>query len=65
MGSLSENILGALRSPERALGDLIESHAHVSFHDPRRFELERMIQQLTAEVYPRSGAHNRCDLIIP
>ncbi len=50
MGTLSETFLSELRSPDRALCDLIESHARMTFHDPRRFAVGQMIRQLATEV---------------
>jgi hypothetical protein len=50
MGRLREAALNQLRSPEKALCDLIEKHDRMPSDHPGLAELSRMIRQLAAEV---------------
>jgi hypothetical protein len=53
MGRLPENILTELRTPARALCDLVERHQRLAVNDPKRSELGRMIRELASEITGR------------
>jgi hypothetical protein len=50
MGRLPENALARLRSPGRALNDLVERYQGLAVNDPDRDEIGRMIRQLAVEI---------------
>ena len=55
MGRLSDNVLSELRSPRKALSDLVAKINNCGPNHPHRPMWERMISQLESEVVLRSS----------
>lgn len=53
MGRLSDNVLSELRSPWKALSDLVVKYNSASPYHPDRPMWERMIRQLEREIVVR------------
>ena len=62
MGRLPENVLNELRSPARALRDLIDKYEGMPSDQPTRFALGRMIRQLAGEITRSSVDTDRSTL---
>jgi hypothetical protein len=59
MGRLSDNVLSELRSPRKALSDLVAKFNDFGPHHPHRPMWERMIRQLESEVTLRGAMGRR------
>jgi hypothetical protein len=60
MGRLSDNVLSELRSPRKALSDLVAKSNNFGPNHPHRRMWERMIRQLESEVILRGAMGRRC-----